>query len=123
MVNPSVRLRRSLLLGCTFVFVVSLIGCASHFTTIAPMPPQKYEKLGHASGSATGSLGIASTAYYFIPMALNSRVQRAYDRALQSVPGATALVDVTFQESWSWWFIGTARSVTISGEAIREVTE
>ncbi|MBU4257716.1 MAG: hypothetical protein KKI12_03325 [Proteobacteria bacterium] len=104
-------------------FVASVLGCASGFTTIAPMPPQKYEKLGHASGKATGSLGILGTAYYFIPMGLNSRIDSAYDNALKSVPGATSLIDVTFEESWFWWLIGTGRTVTISGEAIKEVTK
>ena len=56
-------------------------------------------------------------------MFLNSRIDRAYDNALESVPGATALIDVTFEESWFWWVIGTGRTVTVSGEAIKEVTE
>jgi hypothetical protein len=54
-------------------------------------------------------------------MGLNTRVQRAYDNAVASVPGATGLIDVTFDESWFWWIIGTGRTVTISGEAIREI--
>ena len=116
-------LRKSILIGCMVTFVAALIGCASGFTTIAPIPPQKYEKLGHVSGTGTGSLGILGTAYYFIPMGLNSRIDSAYDNALKSAPGATALIDVTFEESWFWWIIGTARTVTISGEAIKEVTE
>jgi hypothetical protein len=105
------------LLGC-----LPLIGgCASGLTTIAPQPPAQYEKLGPATGKASGSLGILGTAYYFIPMGLNTRVERAYDNAVASVPGATGLIDVTFEESWYWWIIGTARTVTLSGEAIREI--
>ena len=116
-------LRKSIFICCALTFVAVVTGCASGFTTIAPMPPQKYETLGHASGKATGSLGILGTAYYFIPMGLNDRVALAYDRALQSVPGATALIDVRYEESWYWWLIGTARNVTVSGEAIKEVTK
>ena len=123
MVKLSRILRQSILIGFLFIFAASLVGCASSLTMIAPTPPEKYEKLGHTSAKATGSLGILGTAYYFIPMGLNSRIERAYDNALESVPGATALVDVTFEESWFWWIIGTARTVTISGEAIKEVTE
>ncbi len=123
MVKQSRILKQSIFIGILFAFLASIIGCASGFTTIAPMPPKKYEKLGHASGKATGSLGIGGTAYYFIPMVLNSRIDRAYDNALESVPGATALIDVTFEESWFWWVIGTGRTVTVSGEAIREVTK
>jgi hypothetical protein len=75
--------------------------------------------MGKATGSDCGSLGILSTAYYAIPMGLNSRVENAYNNAVASVPGATSLVDVTIQEDWYWWLIGTARCVTISGEAIK----
>lgn len=122
MIKLSRILPQSIFVSMMFLIVISILGCASDFTTIAPMPPQKYEKLGHVTGKATGSLGILGTAYYFIPMGLNSRVESAYDKALQSAPGATALIDVTFQETWIWWVIGTARTVTISGEAIKEVT-
>jgi hypothetical protein len=114
------RLRLTALI-VVLVFIVSLLGCASQQTTIAFRPPEKYEKLGHATGSATGSLGILATAYYFVPMGLNERVGIAYERALQSVPGATSLINVTYEESWYWWVLGTARTVTISGDAIKEV--
>jgi len=107
----------SLLLGC----VLLIGGCASGLTTISPQPPEQFEKLGPATGKASGSIGILGTATNFIPMGLNSRVYRAYDNAVASVPGATGLVDVTLDESWFWWIIGTGRTVTISGEAIREI--
>jgi hypothetical protein len=96
-----------------------LAGCASGFTTVAPTPPQQFSRLGKATGSACGSLGILFTAYNFIPMGINSRVKNAYDNAVASVPGATGLMDVTIQENWYWWFIGTSRCVTITGEAIK----
>jgi len=98
---------------------VALGACASGFATVAPEPPQQYSRMGKATGSDCGSLGILSTAYYAIPMGLNSRVENAYNNAVASVPGATSLVDVTIQEDWYWWLIGTARCVTISGEAIK----
>lgn len=98
---------------------VVLTGCASGFTTVAPTPPQQYSRLGTTTGTACGSLGILATGYYFIPMGINSRIERAYNEALVSFPGATGLIDVTIQENWSWWFIGTSRCVTITGEAIK----
>ena len=101
------------------VFILVCTGCASGFRTILPQPPEKYERLGPASGSACGSMLIGPTAYNFIPVMLNSRVARAYQQALESVPGSTALINVTMQEDWYWWVIGTARCVTIQGEAIR----
>jgi hypothetical protein len=102
-----------------------LMSCSSGFQTVMPQPPAKYEKLGHASGSATGIMLWLPTFLYvdfdFIPVRLNSRVERAYDDALESVPSATGLVDVSIRESWYWWLLGTSRVVSVEGEAIREV--
>ena len=98
---------------------IALAGCSSGFSSVAPTPPEHFTRLGKAEGSACGSLGILASAYNVVPMGINSRVSRAYDKALASVPGATGLVDVTMQEDWWWWLVGTARCVTISGEAIK----
>lgn len=62
---------------------------------------------------------LLSTSYNFIPAMLNERVERAHAEALAKAPGATALMNVTYEEYWFWWVIGTTRCVTISGEAIR----
>ena len=105
------------------VGLLILSGCSSHQVTILKEPPSKYEKIGEAKGEATGSLGLAGTAYYFIPMGLNSRTERAYENALASVPGSTGLMNITYQEDWFWWVLGTGRTVTITGDAIKEVKE
>lgn len=97
----------------------TLTGCSSGFVTVSPEPPQNYTRIAKAEGSACGSLGALATAYYFIPMGINSRMERAYSDALHSVPGSIALVDVTVQEDWYWWFAGTARCVTITGVAVK----
>lgn len=96
-----------------------LAACSSPLTTVAPAPPAQYEKLGKATGKACGSLGLLATAYYVVPLGLNSRVERAYADALQSVPGATSLIDVSVREDWFWWVLGTARCVTVAGEAVK----
>jgi hypothetical protein len=98
---------------------VLLAGCASDFVNIAPRPPEKYEQLGPATGTACGALLIDGTAFNLIPIALNSRSERAYANAVASVPGATALIDVTVQESWAWWLIGSSRCTTVKGVAIK----
>jgi len=86
---------------------------------VAPKPPEQFEKLGRATGRACGSLGILGTASNVLPFGLNSRVDRAYRRALVSVPGATALIDTELTESWVWHVVVTTRCTTITGEAIR----
>ena len=99
--------------------VIFIMGCSSGFIMAGKRPPENYQKLGQAKGEACGSLLIGATAYYFIPVLLNSRVERAYQRALESVPGSTSLVNVTLEEYWLWWVIGTARCVTITGEGVK----
>ena len=108
-------LRMAVLLGSLSIAT----GCASPYVTVAPEPPDQFERLGAATGKACGTLFLYSSAYGFIPVMLNSRVERAYDRALATVPEATALVDVKMQENWFWWVLGMTRCTTITGEAIR----
>ena len=102
-----------------FAALALLAGCASDLVTVAPAPPAQYQRLGQAKGNACGMLGFLATAYHFAPLGLNSRMQRAYANALASVPGATALVDVTVEEEWFWPVAGTVRCVTITGEAVK----
>jgi len=119
--NHSLRPSICILLFCATAFLIT--GCSSDFMMIYPEPPDKYEKLGPAEGSATGSLlGILHASYtYCIPMRLNSRLERAYQDALKSVTGATGLINVEIEEDWYWWVFGLARTTTIAGEAIREI--
>jgi hypothetical protein len=99
-----------------------LAGCRSAPTMVSKMPPLKYEKLGRATGEACGVHGILVPMIYAIPIELNSRTDRAYQNALASVPGATGLLNVEYKEEWIWWVVVTERCVTISGDAIREVS-
>lgn len=115
------RVLKSTALLASVAGLMVFSGCSSHQVSIEKAPPAKYEKLGEATGEGTGSLGLAATAYYFVPMGLNSRSEKAYDNAVASVPGATGLMNVTYQEDWFWWVLGTARTVKISGDAIKEV--
>jgi hypothetical protein len=123
MVKMFLKLRPSILVTLLVAITFFAGGCSSKFTNIAPEPPKKFEKLGHVSGTASGSLFIAGTPSNFIPIVLNSRVARAYNNAIESIPGTTGLVDITMEENWVWWVLGSTRSVTITGEAIREVPE
>jgi hypothetical protein len=94
-------------------------GCASDPVMVLPRPPVNAESLGIVEGTGAGGLGILGTAYYFIPMGINGRVERAYEDALSKAPGATCLRNVTIRENWYWYVIGTWRHVTIRGEAVK----
>jgi hypothetical protein len=104
------------------VLAGALAGCASTPVTIAPLPPAKYQVLGQAEGKGCGSLGVLGTLFYFVPLGIDTRVREAYQDALASVPGSTALLNVSFVEHWDWWLIGTRRCVTITGDAIKELS-
>lgn len=71
------------------------------------------------TGEACGFIGLLATAYYFVPIEFNSRVERAYSDALGKAPGATGLRNVTITETWSWIVVGTMKCYEVSGEAIR----
>ncbi len=115
----TIKIKNLLFVAILLSMVIFSYGCSGPLQNVAPTPPATFEKLGPATGQACGSLLLVSTAYYFIPVLLNSRVTRAYDSAVASVPDATGLVDVTISEYWVWWVIGTARCYTVTGEAIR----
>jgi len=96
-----------------------IAACTSVPTTVTTSPSDGTKDLGSTEGSACGSMLLLSTAYYFIPAGLNSRVERAYNHALENKPGAKSLVNVTMQEDWYWWVLGTSRCVTVKGEAVQ----
>lgn len=102
---------------------IVFIGCSGKEVVLEQVPPKNYEVIGQAKGTGNGSLGVIATAYNFIPMGLNTRVESAYDDALNSVEGASGLINVTLQEDWFWWLIGTNRKVTITGDAIKETNQ
>jgi hypothetical protein len=60
-----------------------------------------------------------ASAYNFIPIGLNGRYGRAYQKALASVPDATAIQNVEASEFWFFWILGRTFCTTIQGEAVR----
>jgi hypothetical protein len=105
------------------VFITFLLAaCGSTPIVVGKLPPAKYQKLGTATGDACGTLGLVFPVTTFIPMALNSRVEDAYQEAIQSVPGATGLINVEYKEYWFWWVLATTRCTTVTGDAIRRVS-
>lgn len=99
--------------------LVAFCGCTSGLTTIARSAPADAESLGIAQGTACGSMVLGGTLTNFIPLGLNSRVERAYEKALKNKPGATTLRGVGLSETWFFWLLGSTRCVTITGEALR----
>ena len=110
-----------LLIAC-----ITAAGCASSHKIVLPTTPDHYQTLGEAKGKACGSMVILAP-YNFIPAIelpffdgnLNKRVANAYQNAVDSVSGATALMNVTLQENWYWWLLGSTKCITITGVSIR----
>lgn len=113
--------RYKIICGVVAIQVMVLMsGCASAPVTLAKLPPEKYKVIGKASGRACGTIGVFGPAITFIPFDLNSRIERAQQAALRSVPGATGLINVELQDDWYWWYLATTRCTTIAGDAIME---
>ena len=105
--------------GSALLALCLVSSCASPWVAVAPSVPAQYERLGPASAEVCGDLYFFTTPTQFIPHGWNERLEGAVEEAVASVPGATALVDVTYQERWYWWVLASRRCVRISGEAIR----
>ncbi len=115
--EPTMRLRRGLIAAAAALTAA----CQSPVVNVAPLPPAEYERLGGAEAEACGDLYLILPWHQFLARGLNERVERAYEGAVASVPGATGLVNVTLQERWYWWGLASARCTKISGDAIRSV--
>ncbi len=110
--------KAQLLFALLFAVVIS-VGCTSQWAVIAPRPPQDYEVLGRAHGEATWRMFFDGTALNFMPAGLSDRTRLAYEEAIASVPGATALVNVTIQERWASWYLWSSKTITVTGDAVR----
>jgi hypothetical protein len=112
------RVGRVSVFGATLA-ATALLACGGPRVKLAPLPPVTYERLGRVEGTGCGSLAIAWGIWAFIPIRLDSRLERAHRSALAEKPGATALVDVRVSEHWTWYLLALTRCTTVSGEAIR----
>ncbi|TGJ98967.1 hypothetical protein [Leptospira langatensis] len=80
------------------------------------------EVITRASGEACGSKIISipgAMILDFIPIRFNSRMERALQNAILSVPGAKGIKNVTVEETWYYWLIGHTRCVIITGDVVR----
>ncbi|EQA44285.1 putative lipoprotein [Leptospira broomii serovar Hurstbridge str. 5399] len=108
-----------ILLLVLFSFLVGSISCTSGEVLIQPKLTGNEKVIRRVNGEACGFLGLAFTAYNFLPIMHNSRVDRAYSNALMQAPGAVALTNITIEESWTWILLGTLRCLKISGDAVQ----
>ncbi|TGK01697.1 hypothetical protein EHO59_11355 [Leptospira semungkisensis] len=80
------------------------------------------EVITRASGEACGSkiLSVPGAMILdFIPIRFNSRMERALQNAILSVPGAKGIKNVTVEETWYYWLLGHTRCVIITGDVVK----
>ena len=96
------------------VVVLGSMGCQSVPLEIDTGPigaDEQYLDSTYAQGTGILLLG-------FIPIQQNSRFERAYEKALARVPGATRLTNVTIEERWFWAFILNGYKFKLEGTAV-----
>ncbi len=93
--------------------------CTSGEVLIQPKLTGKEKVIRRVKGEGCGFIGLLATAYYFFPIELNSRVEKAYDRAMSQVPGAVGLTNIVIEEDWYWVVLGTVRCTSITGDAVQ----
>jgi hypothetical protein len=112
--------RRAACRAAVALLPLALAACESDYVTIAPDVGALTTRLGPAEGDAWSNLALAYPPYAtFVPWGWDARAQIAYGSAVAQVPGATALRDVSIQEDWVWWAIGTSRKLTVRGQAVK----
>jgi hypothetical protein len=87
-------------------------GCGGRLVNVAPVPPAEYSEAGAVSGEACGLLALG-----FIPVNVNERAERAYERALEKAH-ATSLTDTALTESWVFTPIGPEVCTEVRGTAL-----
>jgi hypothetical protein len=113
------RSPRSLVAASSLVALL-LGGCETDFAMVAPEVRASAQRLGPAHGESYRHILFVTPTYNICPIGWGGCVDRAYAEALGTVPGATALADVTVEEDWFWWGLGSARNLNIDGTAVRK---
>ncbi len=96
---------------------IMMSGCASAYKSVLPKPPDQYQKIGEAKGTACGSMLIDGTAYNFIPILLNDRVERAYSDLLANAGPEYYVTDIQVSERWTYAFVGTVYCTDLQATA------
>lgn len=111
------KFRFAFLLCILFFFLTTT--CSSDHIVIQRLQTGEEKTLGKVKGTACGFLGVLVPWYYFIPIEQNSKVGKAYNYAVQQIPGARGLKNITIEETWFWAVLGITQCMTISGDAIQ----
>ncbi len=97
-----------------FLILLSFTACNSVQVNIDTGPLLENEQiLENTLGQGTGVL-----LFGLIPIGQNDRFETAYSRAVNNVPGATRLTNVSIQEKWFWAWILNGYKFRVKGTAV-----
>ncbi|TGK14236.1 hypothetical protein [Leptospira stimsonii] len=110
-----------------YIFFTSyfFLRCSSDHILLQPVLTGNEKTLGDVKGKACGFVGFPYPAFtllpihYFIPIRQTSKIERAYQNALEQIPGTKAIKNIKIEEFWFWGILGNFQCLTISGEAIQ----
>lgn len=90
-------------------------GCAGKPITFKSVDPKSYADVKDKGRAITGSAS-GFQLLLLIPIGVNSRHEDAYNQLLAQA-GGDIITDVKIQESWSYAFVGTVYTTTITATA------
>lgn len=95
------------------VLALTVSACSSALVDIAPPPPAHYVTTHEGEGTACGVNLLG-----FIPIKVNSRIERAYQQALEKA-GATGLMETQVTDRWYWIYVGDLFCTDVRGTGYR----
>ena len=96
-----------------FAAIVFNVGCAGTPVKVGSTIGQDFDASKGRSISASAS---GFQLFLLIPIKVNSRQARAYE-ALLAKAGGDYITDIKVQESWTYAFVGTVYTTTITATA------
>ncbi len=92
--------------------VLSLVGCSGTPIHVKSIDPRLYEKAKDEGREITASAS-GFQLLLLIPIEINDRQERAYG-LLKAQAGGGYITDVKIKESWTYGFVGTVYTTTMS---------
>lgn len=98
------------------LLALTAFGCAGTRVTFADVP---VERLDLTRGRQISASASGFQLLLFIPIGINGRQAEAY-AYLQQAAGSDHITDIKVQESWTYAFVGTVYTTTMTATAYPE---
>lgn len=108
-------LKKVLMVLSVVVFGVWMSGCAGKPVTFKSVDPKEYADVKD-QGRTIKAKASGFQLLLLIPAGVNSRHERAYNELLEEAQG-DYITDVKIEESWTYGFVGTVYTTTMTATA------